>query len=368
MSKRRRGRGSGMFDNLEDVPSLEQTSDEIFGGQAFPNTPQVRVKYIALDVIKPDPIQPRRAVPSEVRSRWNPETDTIEDLFKLWALYMDASFDLATYLSDGVTDRTRKYDDEEPFEPNGIQTSFLRLLDLAASIAREGLTNPITVSRIGNEFMIETGERRWLAYQLLNSQQVGDNDWSKIPARVMPLRSIWRQATENNARQNLNAVSRARQLAILLMEIHGWDHFKRIETFEHEQEFYAQVGDGYRWTIPRDKTELLLKAMGLNNPAQLRQYRAVLRIERELWELADEYDMTENAIRQAVKQRQSRPRKDKYGKLSNLGKAIALMQNNQVLFSKQAKKAKLADRMQWQEFAKQQAEWWQKFADELDND
>lgn len=375
MSKRSRRREGGMFDGLEDVPSLEESSDAIFGVSPFPNTPQIRVKLVDIQSIYPDPAQPRRAIPSELREKWNPNEDPFDDLIAYWFSYMEPDFDLEAYLLDGETERAQFSINNEPlapdFEPtNAVQSSFLRLLELAASILRDGLTNPITISRIGSDYMIETGERRWLAYQLLNVyfEDNGDVDWSKIPARILTERSVWRQATENNARQNLNAVSRARQLAILLMDIHGLDNFEPIDDFENEQSFYAQVGDGREWRIPRERTEQLLKAMGLTNQTQLRQYRAILRIDPLLWKFADDNDLTEFEIRQLSKK--GSPKSvtgvTETDQSTTLDDALSNLHKQRSTFERLARKAKKLERKQWQLIAIEQAEWWERLARKLD--
>jgi len=362
----------GLFDGLQDAPSLEESSDAIFGS-SLPVAPIIKVKMVDIDLIHPDPIQPRRAVPSLLRILWNPQKNTFAELFMRWENYMEGNFNLGAYLFDGETDRSRMKDNDQPSNENyeydnSIQLSFIRLLELASSILRDGLTNPISISRMGQEYMIETGERRWLAYQLLNVYFADDpeQDWSKIPARIMPERSVWRQATENNARQNLNAVSRARQLAILLMEIHGWENFRAINHFESEQAFYAQVSDGEQWRIPRDRTEQLLKAMGFNNQTQLRQYRAILRCDPDVWEKADDEDWTENRIRTYIAVKKSEVKNLGRTKKSSLDQAIADMDLFKRKITRDASSSKEDMRLNWQEFAQQQADWWSQLARKLD--
>lgn len=360
----------GLFDNLQDTPSLEDSSDAIFGINPFPSLPQVRVKLVDIHSIFPDPSQPRRAIPSELRERWNIHEHTIEDLIALWFSYME-DFDLEAYLFDGMTNRAQRDDKGDPIIPNfeptdPVQVSFIRLLELTSSILRDGLTNPITISRVGRDYMVETGERRWLAYHFLNAyfEDNGDQDWSKIPARIMPERNVWRQATENNARQNLNAVARARQLAILLMDIHGWDNFRQLSDFENEQDFYAQVQDGTQWRIPADKTEQLLKAMGLNNQTQLRQYRAILRLDSITWRVADDNDWTESAIRLHQQRQKNVTSVTEKGKpimrfVKDMDKQIATIE-------KAALQSKFEERLEWMEYAKQLSYRWKQLAEKLD--
>lgn len=386
MSKRRRASETdgSIFDSLQEAPSLANTTDEIFGVTPFPDTPTIKVKFLDIDLVYPDPEQPRRPIPSKLFETWNPETDIVQDLFDEWIKHFHEDFNLEAYLTDGMTSRSIKPEEDESEEFNSIQESFLRLLDLSASILREGLTNPVTVSRSGRNYLIETGERRWLAYHLLRKQfgTEGDTDWSKIPARIMPERNLWRQATENNARQNLNAVSRARQLALLVMDIYGRDNFLPMSEFEYEQDFYAQVSDGNKYPFPTNKKELLLKAMGLNNPTQLRQYRKVLRADGGLWQTADDENWTENAIREEMQKIESGQLPARYGKprkpkgvtiVTPKQKASIYDQTrNQARTSrtdieKYAKKAQGTERIMWQEFVRREADYWNKLVDDLED-
>jgi hypothetical protein len=189
------------------------------------------------------------------------------------------------------------YDPPESFKSTPIEDSLIQTVDLAVSIRESGLTNPITVvHQHDNTYQIETGERRWLAYHLLNLLSDG-NDWSEIPARIMDTVDVWRQASENSARQNLNAIGIARQLALLLMDLYGMDKFAPIDDFTFEQEFYAQVADGNAYRIPRGKSADLLAATGLKHPDQLRHYRTLLRLDPDVWIYADDHNVTEGEIR-----------------------------------------------------------------------
>ena len=172
----------------------------------------------------------------------------------------------------------------------------LRLANLAASIHQDGLTNPITVAGAGDNYVIETGERRWVAFHLLNDYFAGD-DYSAIPARRVSEVNLWRQASENTARDNLNAIARARQIALLLMDMHGWDNFAPIHAFEREQDFYAQVADSVKWRVPYGRAEQLCAACGFENASRIRQFRALLRLSHEQWNTADDRDIAEFELR-----------------------------------------------------------------------
>jgi len=276
------------------------------------------IEAISIHNIVPNLLQPRYAIPHVLRNRFAVHADNMSDIFEHWLTEIaterkHGKFDLDAHLIGEGTDRgeqAAKPEEDEltkiSTEPtSSIEKSFLKIVDLAASIRRDGLTNPVSLVQRDNMYEIETGERRWIAYHLLY-WKFGDNDllhngqkrdWSRIPARVVREVDVWRQASENNARDNLNAISRARQLALLLMDIHGWENFVPFDEFDNEQDFYAQVSDGTQWRVPRGQGERLLNAMGLSDASQIRQYRALLRLSPELWQVGDEKDLTEGELR-----------------------------------------------------------------------
>lgn len=345
MARRRRDRGETSDDllneldnNTEPAPVPPMTASSI-ANQAYKSQVQdtfgaaarnkITARAIPLESIQPDPAQPRRALPSTVRHHWNQRADerSVALLFERWLAEINrveragrSPFQPLDYLSGSITDRAPATIDEsennslprigaDGVEMGPLEYGLLKIVDLAASIYRDGLTNPITVVTNGDGYRIETGERRWFAYHLLNHygdalpQNQLNQDWGRIPARVVDSLDLWRQASENNAREDLNAVSKARQLALLLMDLQMRENdadFETFDAFEHEQDFYAQVADGSQWPVPTGRVEMLLNAMGLSHASQIRQYRAILRAPRELWQQADDRDMTEGEIRKRM--------------------------------------------------------------------
>jgi hypothetical protein len=336
MSQRRRARGSADEDILGGLEpaggdlagpeaiyggqSASEIADESYGTNVFGGrSRRVVARLLPIMDIVPDAAQPRRVVPSALRAHWDGQPRTVRALLNLWLRQVDRErqersrpvFDLDAYLMGGETERAPAVlrEDEaalsrigRPYGP--LEAGLLEVVDLAASIRRDGLTNPITVVDQGRTFTIETGERRWLAYHLLlahfGDADPGGGQWDAIPARVVAQVDPWRQASENSARQNLNAIARARQLALLLMDLHGPQHFGPPEAFATEQDFYAQVADGHLWRVPRGKGEPLLNAMGLSDPAQLRQYRALLRLPFDVWTYADDHNLSEGEVRRLM--------------------------------------------------------------------
>jgi hypothetical protein len=296
-------RGVNFEDNMFD---LGTAANEGFGqdmGVQIRSKPIIKSKSLDIYTIKPNPIQPRRVVPSAFRVG-----QPIEQL-QAWIEYVESEterqlpINSIIFQNDETTETEGVANQEQ--EPNDLEVSpieepLIRLLYLASSIHNDGLTNPITVVADDDGFIIETGERRWMAYHLLYAI-TEDEKYKSIPARRMSELSLWRQATENNARDSLNAISHARQVAILLMDLHGWDNFQFMEHFEHEQDFYAQVVDADQWRIPYGKSEQLCSACGFENPSRIRQYRALLRLTHDQWTSADDNNTAERELRKWIK-------------------------------------------------------------------
>ncbi len=335
--------------SAETVYTPDLTHEEAFTAFSGVNLAdarkQIKVENVALDIIHPDPAQPRRAIPLSVRmgagvSHVNNES--LPALFTYWLEAVNAvretPFNLNDYLSLKITDRGNRVVDEDekddgntgtPSTPlphiddaeasgKPVEDSLMRIVELAASIREVGLLNPITVAPLDvmtGTYVIETGERRWLAYCLLKWHfGVADEHktrsklrWDMIPAIKVEAPDVWRQAVENNARDNLNAIGKARQLALLLMHLHGPENFEPLGTFEHEQDYYAQVADGNTYRIYRNKSEQLAGALNLKSPKQIRDYRRLLRIDRKLWDAADENDWGEGTIRSKMNSAASVP-------------------------------------------------------------
>ncbi len=273
------------------------------------------IEAVSIQEIQPNSIQPRYTIPHDLTDIYALQPENIVDIFERWIIEVQLErgqndYDILNFLLGQATDRGQLVEADEAdaataHTPSTKELALMKLIDLAASIRRDGLSNPISLVRHDDHYEIETGERRWLAYHVLY-WKFGDGDrrpngsvtnWSRIPARIVNQVDVWRQASENNARDNLNAISRARQLALLLMDLHGWAHFSKIAECPSEQAFYAQVADGGKWRIPRGQGERLLNAMGLTNAGQLRQYRALLRLPADMWRKGDDEDLSEGELR-----------------------------------------------------------------------
>ncbi|MEQ8676052.1 MAG: ParB N-terminal domain-containing protein [Aggregatilineales bacterium] len=238
-----------------------------------------RIKTKAVDIFKvaPDPAQPRRAIPSSVRGDWSPNAEEMPGFLEHWRA--GTGIDLAPLLAEN-TDVTR------PEELPAQVASFLKIVDLARSVLWDGLLNPISVVRVADGFLIETGERRWMAYHLLH-MATKDEKWSKIPAQIVDESDPFRQAAENNQRADLNAIGRARQYAILMMALHPDKPFVDYEEVDSDRAYYAQASD---LRTPYGQSDRLLTAMGVAERSILTHYRNLLNLDDAIWTQADDED------------------------------------------------------------------------------
>lgn len=318
MARRRRTRDrEGTLLNLQRS-SAQEAADAIYRDTALPadiarlDNQRKTARPVDISNIWPDRAQPRRAVPLRARMYWDGDPRNVAQLFAGWQqellhegnpLNLEALLN-QVYLPEGVDGNEDESGVDAAWQEQSgpLAASLLGLVNLAVNIRQTGLTNPISVARAERAFVLETGERRWLAFHLLQLH-FPHEDWSHIPAHLVEYVDVWRQAGENSARRDLNAIGRARQLAILLMDLlreRGYsfrDYDDVLAGGGSEREYYAQVADGHEFRVPRGEGERLLNAMGLKSPVQLRQYRALLRLDDTRWQEADERNLGEGEIR-----------------------------------------------------------------------
>lgn len=300
--------------------SVFQTTDEIYGTPSILNQMgQAEARHGRItnqDIFKiiPDPQQPRRTIPHGVRNAWDGDPTTLHEMFAAWldAIHHErgSEFPLDAYLLQD----DELLADQNDKEPGPLEAHFIEVINLAVSIRQEGLANPISIVKnvtSGDIYRIETGERRWLSFHLLYLMFQGQAEhlpderaqWGKIPARRMDEPSVWRQAAENNARQNLNAIGRARQFAILMMDLWETDEkdpkqFEPFDSFDHEQDYYQQAAS---LSTPYGKNNILLSAMGFKNRNAIFRHRDLLSLPHAIWELADDMNCPEGVLRNIVK-------------------------------------------------------------------
>lgn len=255
---------------------------------------KIVAKPIDIFAIIPDPAQPRRALPSIIRDMFTQTPDM--------AAFWDHWITFNEHQRPGATDFFNLALGAEgidlPDEAGQTERALLDLLGLALNIRNEGLNNAITAAKMGDLHQIETGERRWLAYQLLYACFPAESEkWGKIPVRIVEQVDAFRQASENNQRENLNMVSRARQYSILMMAMQPGRVFVPYEECASDRVYYAQAAE---LTVPHGQRPRLLAAMGINSPGELTAYRQLLTLADEIWTLADDENWPKSKLFTAV--------------------------------------------------------------------
>jgi hypothetical protein len=250
-----RGEKMNLFDGGGD---LQTVANEIYGGSPdIPDSGRVVARPTAIHLIWADVKQPRRAIPINIRLHWDGNPANVRELLTDWQRVADkeagAALDVVGLLNgegEGLNA------DNFP----SVAQEFLALVRLAQGIKADGLINPITVIESDGKLLIESGERRWLAFHLLH-MHLGEQ-WAKIPAAKGNTNdSVWRQASENTQRRALNAIGMARQIALLIMAARGTppmasgtqyqEYEDVVKNGVSDRRFYAQVADGTVHRIPR---------------------------------------------------------------------------------------------------------------------
>jgi len=108
------------------------------------------------------------------------------------------------------------------------------LEELASSMKELGLINPITVKRVGDEYVLVAGYRRLQAAKMLG--------WEKIPAQVIEAdsrESALLSVVENIHRRDLNPMELARAISFMLNEM-GMSRMEIAKVFGRDISWVSQ--------------------------------------------------------------------------------------------------------------------------------
>lgn len=296
-------------DPLQEAAPRESDA-ALFGDADLPPAGRMVAHPIIIRNIWPDRTQPRKAVPLKIAGEWDGDPARVADVLEHWRQEAERVSGQAIDILKHLERPGEGAHNEAARNPEYV--GFLALVNLAASIRRYGLANPITVFKDGTRFRIETGERRWLAYHLLY-QALGES-YASIPARKVEY-DIWRQAAENTAREDLNAIGQARQLAKLLLDLHWETDGAAFQSYEElvlsggcDRAYYAQVANGNVYRIPSGMGQRILDATAFPSLSVLSRYRTLLKptdddaFNDEIWIQADLEDWPEGRIRARVQE------------------------------------------------------------------
>jgi hypothetical protein len=278
------------------------TADLLGGGvQTFEDN-TLRVERILLEMVRPDPVQPRRVLPEALHFAFHENRLTPTQALR----------ELVQLVQVAARQRGRPFNNVLELLPQGEEEQegtqevklspeeqLLRdLVNLAVTIRDDGQVNPLTVVDISQgvtrQFRIETGERRYWATWLLRDFIPNYSGDGMIPCLVIPSEksSVFRQAKENTARTGLSAIAMARQVALLLLTVHGYE----IPDYPVSNDFYRQALE-LDLRGKREYTEAILSAMGGISKMRFSHYKALLRLSDEAMELADRHNLEEGLLR-----------------------------------------------------------------------
>ncbi len=285
---------------------LASITEEMVGDLSqLPSDMNIRVERILLDLVRPDPVQPRRVLPEAIHFAFHSNRLTPMQALRALVQQVQVAARQRGRPFNSVLELLPRADDEEQEESPSLlspEELLLRdLVNLAMTVRDDGQVNPLTVVDVSQgavrQFRIETGERRYWATWLLRDfipYYIGDG---AIPCIVIPEKrsSVFRQARENTARSGLTAVALARQAALLLLTVHG----REIPIYAVSNDFYRQALE-LDLRSKREYTEAILGAMGGIEKAQFSRIKALLRLSDEALELADRYGIEEYRLRYLV--------------------------------------------------------------------
>ncbi|MBI1256412.1 MAG: hypothetical protein GC204_02975 [Chloroflexi bacterium] len=285
---------------------LASITEEMVGNLSqLPPDGSIRVERILLDLVQPDPVQPRRVLPEAIHIAFHNKRLTPTQALRALVQQVQVAARQRGRPFNSVLELLPHADDEAQEETASVlspeELLLGSLVNLATTVRDDGQVNPLTVVDVSQgaarQFRIETGERRYWATWLLRdfiSDYRGD---STIPCIVIPAQrsSVFRQARENTARSGLTAVALARQAALLLLTVHGYE----IPAYAVGNDFYRQALE-LDLRTKRGYTEAILGAMGGIERAQFSRIKALLRLSDEALELADRYGIEESRLRYLV--------------------------------------------------------------------
>lgn len=298
------------------MPAKNQTQriDELLGGvteELLLGNPQqfednsIRVERLLLEMVRPDPVQPRRVLPEPLHfafhsNRLTP-TQALKELVQLVqvaARQRGRPFNNVLELLPNPDDEG---DEDQSVHLSPEEQLLHDLVNLAITIRDDGQVNPLTVVDVSQgvtqQFRIETGERRYWATWLLRDFIAGYNGDGMIPCIIITAErsSVFRQAKENTARSGLSAIAMARQAALLLLTVHGY----QIPENAVPNDFYRQALD-IDLRGKREYTEAILSAMGGVKKGYFSYIKNLLRLSDEAMELADRHNLDERRLRPVV--------------------------------------------------------------------
>ncbi|MEZ4666447.1 MAG: ParB N-terminal domain-containing protein [Anaerolineae bacterium] len=281
------------------------TEDLLLGSSQQFEDNSIRVERLLLEMVRPDPIQPRRVLPEQLHFAFHNNRLTPTQALKELVQLVQVAARQRGRPFNNVLELLPNPDDEKEEDLSAHLSPEEQLLhdlvNLAVTIRDDGQVNPLTVVDVSQgvtqQFRIETGERRYWATWLLRDFIANYTGDGMIPCIIIPgeRSSVFRQAKENTARAGLSAIAMARQTALLLLTVHGYE----IPTQAVSNDFYRQALE-LDLKGKREYTDTVLSAMGGIGKMHFSHYKALLKLSDEAIELADRHNLDEKKLRYVI--------------------------------------------------------------------
>ncbi len=277
---------------------------EFMGSEVMQNLRDhgLRVERIAISLIRPDAAQSRRVLPETIhRTFHNQEITPVQALKqyieKVRIIARQKGRPFESLLDLLITGE----ESDEAVELTPPEQDLRDLTNLSVTLRSDGQVNPLTIvdrttGAVPN-YVIETGERRYWANYIDMEFVPGYQGDGTIPCIILPPgeASVFRQAKENTSRSGLNAIAMARQVALLILWVHGIEPPRSMIS----NDFYRQALE-YDLRDKREYVPDVLSALGGLHKSQLRRYKALLNLSDEAMELADQHSIDEFKLRPVV--------------------------------------------------------------------
>jgi hypothetical protein len=162
----------------------------------------IRVERFLLDMIRPDPVQPRRVLPEQIHRKFHDNrltpTQALRELVQLAQVSARQNGRPFSNVLELLPDADSENEESGKLSPE--EETLTDLVNLAVTIRDDGQVNPLTVvdmtEGVTRLYRIETGERRYWATWILRDFIPGYEHDGMIDCIIVPAEksSIFRQA------------------------------------------------------------------------------------------------------------------------------------------------------------------------------
>jgi len=276
-----------------------------------------------LDQLVPDPDQPRHVMPDDLRECLSAGDSPGEVLWEAWRRCLGEEL-YGTMRSHDLspTEALAKRREDGPLDL-ALQLTLEGLVELANSIVRHGLRQPVNVYDMGGaKYRIAEGERRWWAHVYLRTVQL-HYEAETILARVQPLPDgdlevLARQHAENAHRADLSAIARARAIRqvreVVAADLAGTQGAQKISVPASPEDLSGAQG-AQKIPLSRGRPPLEITKHALDEYTgrrlteltgrglagrTVRQYLALLTLPPDALVLAEAAGLSEKALRPIV--------------------------------------------------------------------